>query len=1193
MSEDERPEETPAPEPDVTPEEAPTPDAGGALDDKFLNELIESTGGDAPSPVSGEALDQLNDETELNGQGENDDLVSRDNDLAAPSVDLPLSEQDTASETPSADPAADPGESSGDPYDVDAMFAQTSSVTDTTDQPEASPMTADPVDLVPAPDASDIDHTETTPKPEVDSTTPTPPDDDAEAATEVTQSSEEEVAVTPDPGDSDDAEIDEIIGLDPSELDALAAEMEEAPGTASLPDVAPDPLIEDTAPDLSEDEIAAMVGAVSPETPEADAASPEGMSQSDLDSLLAEAEAEGAIAATDTNDDDTPGPGDDLDALLTSAGEEQHLDGKDPEAPLVATSDASDESVTLDLDSTETLGTSLPEESAAVPAAESEAPAAEAEAPAEISDDLINALVSAASGSDPSADVGSENIAAAASENPAGAPKATGDQVISQDDLDALIEAAKVQDQAKAGAAYATPPPVPDDDAVTTALPTPKRVPAGPGRKRFAVKFPTYRAVLSLAAGLLVGVGVFVALQLNRETRPTVQELLAGTDDELQLALRIAQDYLDDGSYGLALQELEGPMTRAKAGPDRTAGEFLALEARVAAYLAGPDPRLLDELHAEIDRLLDQQQEHLRRPDALYWKAQLFLSDKLPIAAQDLYDEILEYYPGQAREDALLYEAAKLAMRLHQPTKAATRIQQLINEYPGSRYATESRLLLGDAYAEAGLPEDARTLYMRSVARAPTAADRAAAILRLGKLAYNEGRYPQAIADLDNYLSLSTTTEGSDAVFLLLAQAYRANSQFDAARDTLNDLLNFFEPSEVTPDAFVELSQVLDALGQRDDAIRLAKEATIRFPENPTVLRNAGVLHGLDGNPFAAAGALLAAETFGANEPRLLLTAARHLRTAGLDDDALNTYRQLQRSYPGLPDTIVAGTEEARIRFDQGHVEDALDKLDQLAVTSAGGPEQLIVLRTQAELLTAVGMVPQLADTARELARIAQDDQDLAQAAAALLRAGELEEAQNIIGRTDLARLRESDAHGLLVQLGESYLQIDPRRAIDTLEEAYRAYPAARTPASDMHLLKAYIAANRAAAARRIVFEIAAHVAENPIDAPHLIDATINYGDYLFDRKDYRAAADAYAQALDAALPQTGRAISGVEREPAWAKFQRANALLELADFDGSIALYTEISTSEAPWAADAAAKAEYARLEQQLRGITPTAQQS
>jgi hypothetical protein len=113
--------------------------------------------------------------------------------------------------------------------------------------------------------------------------------------------------------------------------------------------------------------------------------------------------------------------------------------------------------------------------------------------------------------------------------------------------------------------------------------------------------------------------------------------------------------------------------------------------------------------------------------------------------------------------------------------------------------------------------------------------------------------------------------------------------------------------------------------------------------------------------------------------------------------------------------------------------------------------------------------------------------------------------------------------------------------------------------------------------------ELAAAVREQPIDSIHLIEASIAWGDYLYERGDYRTAADAYALAVDAAASMTFPPDEA-GKDPLWAKYQRANALLQIRDVENGLMLLDEVAASGAPWAGEARAKAEYARLEQRLQ---------
>jgi hypothetical protein len=62
--------------------------------------------------------------------------------------------------------------------------------------------------------------------------------------------------------------------------------------------------------------------------------------------------------------------------------------------------------------------------------------------------------------------------------------------------------------------------------------------------------------------------------------------------------------------------------------------------------------------------------------------------------------------------------------------------------------------------------------------------------------------------------------------------------------------------------------------------------------------------------------------------------------------------------------------------------------------------------------------------------------------------------------------------------------------------------------------------------------------------------------------------------------------VAGIRSHPDWARYQRANALLRLADYEGCVALYDKIAASDSTWAGEAAVKAGLARLEQRQRGI-------
>ncbi|MBI1321476.1 MAG: tetratricopeptide repeat protein [Candidatus Hydrogenedens sp.] len=935
------------------------------------------------------------------------------------------------------------------------------------------------------------------------------------------------------------------------------------------------------------------------------------LSQSELDALISQAAAASGespsakvvdsleldnIIGGMTDDDvlsaDELAALDDMPAVVHDA--EEVLDGSRLDEPLGG---EIEETVSLAQDNVESLladldigGAPAPVEEPVAAAPAQESPAAVPAAPApppplapepepqggvdEVSQDMIDALLSAAESSETQGDISSENLAAAAT-----APVTPTESEETPRAPEPIAASGAPLDEAALSAAA---------EAVAEAAPakTPRKRKAKTG----GAKLPVARLAASLLAGLLGASLTFGLLWVNQEKRPTFADLGGQPLLDLREALVRAREFQQEGLYGPIIDQLEGPLEEAPESDERAEAEFLMLEARFHLLNAPFGSPKYQELHDDISAAVERYPAHERAPEALYWEARLYQQEQLPSAAIDVLESIIEHYPTMRGLDGVLLEDSELALEVNRPQLAAERLQQLLFEFPGSPYAGEGKLLLGDSYLKAGMVDDARTLYVRVAENDPDPQSRAEGILRLGRMAFDAGDYARAADELQTFLERTTTFEGNDAVYLELARAQRRMGDLEAARSNLSDIINFFPQSETTPKAFVELVEVTDALGERGDALRLAQQAAVRFPENPGVLRAKGEMLGLTGNPYAAAEALLAAEDAGAFDPELLLTAARHFKTAGLTDRALEAYARLRRSYPDIPAANIGAVEAARIRYDEGDVREAIKSLDELALATSNSDQHLPVLLAQSDIYKALGWGDALSMVSREIATSADDDETLAQAAIALLEAGEVQEGRLIVDRVDPARLRESTAYAMLRELGRQLLPQVPREGLDYLEQAYMAYPDQRTRADDLELLRAYLAADRPAAARRVVMELASEVQTQPIDSIHLLEASIAWGDYLYERGDYRTAADAYAMAVTAADKMT---VPPTEpgRDPRWAKYQRANALLQLRDYDNGLRLLDEVAASTAPWAGEARTKADYARLERRLQSARSSAE--
>jgi len=976
--------------------------------------------------------------------------------------------------------------------------------------------------------------------------------------------------------------------------------------------------------------------------------------QADLDALLEAVDDDGSAevaAASEDIDQDLPepdatpsdsGPTDQptVDELLDGGDADQVLDGSDLEAILGAAEpstgadedvlagtaatvpeiplahEASETDVQADTDAMaeepETRGESGIDDSLAAAAAEN---AADAESTVE---PYVDASIPAGGDSGASAQaeidapepeaatdtafeaeekakrVASENLAAAAEEERG---------LLSQDVVDGLLQDYKGKEakQTETERAVRAPstrvpeveeaarpgePELPEAEPAEDETRPKTRKPTRPNIVVAVLRQDAPKAAFSLAAGLTVCIGTFLYLLANPEREPGGRLAAISEIGQLTQAIENAGNLVELGEYFKAIEALDAAIAETPPSSERIEAEFIRIEALYKTLPAKPSQLEAERIHGEIDRLVEAARLHPRIPEVLRWKGDVYEREDNLFAARGVYSRILNNYVSAPDLDKVLMAAAKTALQLDRPDEAADHMRRLIEQMPGSPLVGEAKLVLGDAYIGAGKAEDARRLYEQIARLQFDTPLGAAAYTRLGRLAYDRGHYTEAIERLNARFE-TAVIEDNDQVYLLLAQAYRANGQLQEAADILRELIDFFPESDVTPLAFVELSQVLDELGHRKEAVRLAAQKTLQdYPNHPEVLKNAGQLLLVAGNVYEAAHALVAADQAGGNDPALLLAAGRHFRDAGAFEEAIDALERATEMFPTTPEAFEAAIELAEVHCKMGQVRTAVKKLEDLALATEGRPRRLPVLVALAELYDDLGFRARAAQVYGQIAAVTAEPEMLAQSAVALFRGGAPDDALAVAERIDLSRIKDETAYALLMEHGKALLVINSNEAVRKMEHAYREYPTQRTAEGDFALLDAYLVKGRTARARELVMGLEAQVRLDPGDAPHLERAALAWGDYLYQRRDFRDAANAYAIAVNAGQDSS--------RNNMWAKYQRANAFLQVSDFEGSIPLFDEVAGATVPWAREAAAKADYARLEQRLRGmeVTPRPQE-
>jgi tetratricopeptide (TPR) repeat protein len=1020
--------------------------------------------------------------------------------------------------------------------------------------------------------------------------------------------------------------------LTQAELDALIVEQNARP-----PEAAPAPDAEPVSQTLSQNELDALLAAqafapAEPNVPEA----PQTLSQNELDALLS-----GMTASPDGEaeaDDKEALSQNDLDALIArTRGEEvPEPAGEDEEAVFGGNELLSQNELDALLSGSDLAETEPPPDNEVMLLSEDELDEALQEEPpvaaGPIAQDDIDALLAGMGDDDTgtgepseddvedllrfsreqgdektatSQDMVGENLAAA------GTPQDDDDLLLSQDLLDNLVEDARgtvaddLLDRPSAGGGAAPPPEPPEADRAPEPAPRaqlgtvklvdearPEAVPKGGRKRRFRkplipkvdLNLPRAslpKAAASLAAGLLAATLMFLFLNHNQARRPDLADLRRLDRGDLLVAVRAAQETIRQGNYPEAAALIDKAVEDApESHPHLPEAWFTRLEARYRMLPFDAPDATVDALQTEIDGAVARFPAYPGIPRALEWKADLFRRNGQYLAALDVYRQILTDHADAPGLDRILLDAARLALDQNYPNDTTEFLRRMMQFFPESPLLAEARLLLGDAYRVQNRAEAARDQYQQVYQAHPDSSLGAQAATRLARLALAQNNPGEAVRLLENRLQSATVASGADEVYLELARAYRAMGRLREAEQELRDLITFFPDSPSAPGAYVELAEVLDSVGQRREAAHLSAQAAGRFPEDPDVMRSHARFQAAAGDTLGAAESLMTASLAADDAPELLLEAARNYLASGMTDQAMDTYARLAMDHPTDPAAMEARIETAKLLFEQGQAREAIRRLRDLATLTQGRTANLAVTVALGEVYTGLGLDELAAQSFQRAATMSTDPELLATTAVALFRSGATEEAASVAARVDLNRISDRTAYAFLNAEADALMQVDPARAVDRMERAHSLYPEFRTADDMRRLLEACLKSGRHARARVVADELESRARTNAADQPVYKKAALLWADDLYGRGDYQAAATAYAAAEAAGSP--------LDADSQWARFQQANALMRLEQFDRALPLLDEIAASDSAWAESAGLQAAYARLRQEARGASP-----
>ncbi len=952
------------------------------------------------------------------------------------------------------------------------------------------------------------------------------------------------------------------------------------------------------------------------------------LSQADLDALFAQPTSHGdspnaaAIPPSETGEESSAPPDDPADSMRDGT---QGIVGSEIDA-LLNDEDADRPLVVSDLD--EVIGTPPPDADALLETGQphdvSEAPEAVDQSDidaliAMLDEDDATSVVAAHSGEVVSVPtditialpdavpppleteaVSTENLAASV------APADTEPELVSQDILDSILAAndapsaeaeSPAPPVADLAAPFASPPQkrnrAPEETRVTpnasTSAPTPPEdVLAAPAPERAIgtlrrPRLPRFRApanllkiTTSLAAGIIVAAVVFAYLYLHPYRQPHLPSLKAEDLRSLGEVMAEAGKLMEAGNFDRAIGLLDPAIAKAPESPERMDARYQRIEAAYRMLRPGPVGEETVGLRSAMLDVTAMEPTHPRAPEVLCWLADLHERAGAPYEARRLYHQLLAAYKDARNMDQILLGAARNANELRRRDEAADFARRLIEAFPASPLIGEAKLTLADAYAGANQAQAAQQMLEEEAQRNANSRLGAQAYWQLGKMAFDKGDYEEAIRQLERRLQTATTIQGNDAVYLLLGRSYRAAGRLAEAERVLRELIGFFPESAVIPEAYVELSQVVDQLGRRADAAQLAAQAAERFPDHAqTLVNHARFLRLLD--QFAGAGAMHAAAYLagGQREPALLVEAAKDYKNALDYARARQVLETLTSKFPETREAGQARIELAGLEYQEGREVQAIRRLENLLAEAEDSALRLAAMLAVAEMYQGIGLNAKAAEHYKKAAAITAEPETAARAAIAAFASGRVDEALVAARQIDPGALTPQTAYAFNTAYAKILLRADPARAIPLMEQARQDHPGFVAPEDDAAYLDALLVTDQTGKARVAVSELEQRAKQDPVDAARFQRAALRLADHYFNKGDFRAAADLYGQA------DFPRGATLENRE--WAQFQRANALLRTGNVDAGFAAYQRVAQSDSPWAPDAKIRMAHIDLQRRL----------
>ena len=149
--------------------------------------------------------------------------------------------------------------------------------------------------------------------------------------------------------------------------------------------------------------------------------------------------------------------------------------------------------------------------------------------------------------------------------------------------------------------------------------------------------------------------------------------------------------------------------------------------------------------------------------------------------------------------DRALYQSLRASLGLNDLPRASDALEQILQKFPGSGLAPDSKLLYGEGLADARRPAAAREVFQQFLAQYPDSPLRPQAEFAIARSYELEQDWPAAIAGYHDWLEEFPTNQSRPQTLYALAQAYsRAGNQTNAFK-LFTEFVAKFPASDLAP----------------------------------------------------------------------------------------------------------------------------------------------------------------------------------------------------------------------------------------------------------------------------------------------------------------------------------------------------------------------------------------------------------